>query len=282
MQRSDPHPGSRCQFEGLSPAAGLAGLWSLGLHAMLLGWFLITGGSAPGVPPPGPPIETPIYVTLVAEPSPELDEVQNAPALDLPAPVDAVLLPAAPVPTATAPVADAADMVEAPRPSPVAQTIRKPRPRLVTVHPPARPPRPTPPRSAPKPRLEAPPTAWVMATAPALDTRGAVARKVSTGSGTAGLIDHPATYPDYLSNPAPEYPRSELRRGRESVVVLTVRVSAQGRAEKIAVTGSSGSPAFDEAAVRAVRRWRFVPATRSGNPVAGWVKVPIRFTLTRR
>lgn len=282
MRRSDPHPGIHCQFERRSPAAGLAWLWSLGLHAVLLGWFLITGGSTPGAPAPGPSIETPIYVTLVADPAPTPEEAQTPPAPVLPEPVEADLLPADPVPTVTAPVEAPADMVEAPEPPPAVESAREPRPRLMVVHPPARPPRPAPPQPTPKPRLVAQPTARAAATSPAFDTGGAVTRKVSAGSGTAGLIERPATYPDYLSNPAPEYPRSELRRGRESVVMLTVRVSAQGRAEKIAVTGSAGIPAFDEAAVRAVRRWRFVPAMRAGNPVTGWVKVPIRFTLTRR
>lgn len=260
----------------------MVGLWSLGLHAVLLGWFLITGGSAPGALPPGPPIEIPIYVTLVADPSPAPVEAQSPPAPDLPEPVEADLIPADSVPTMTDPVEPVADMVEAPQPPPAVQTAREPRPRLMAVHPPARPHRPAPSRPAAKPRLEAQSTARAVVTSPALDTHETVTRKINAGRGTPGLIDHPATYPDYLSNPAPEYPRSELRRGRESAVVLSVRVSAQGRAERIAVTGSSGIPAFDQAAVRAVRRWRFVPATRAGNPVAGWVKVPIRFTLTRR
>jgi TonB family protein len=41
----------------------------------------------------------------------------------------------------------------------------------------------------------------------------------------------------------------------------------------------SGARELDRAAVEAVRRWRFAPATRGGQPVEGSVQVPITFNL---
>ena len=41
----------------------------------------------------------------------------------------------------------------------------------------------------------------------------------------------------------------------------------------------SGSRLLDQEAMRAVRGWKFRPATQNGRPAAGWVIVPIDFRL---
>jgi protein TonB len=64
------------------------------------------------------------------------------------------------------------------------------------------------------------------------------------------------------------------------VVVLNARVSATGACLSIAVLRSSGHPELDEAAVEAVRNWRFSPALREGAPVEVELEIPIRFRLT--
>jgi len=84
---------------------------------------------------------------------------------------------------------------------------------------------------------------------------------------------------DYLRNPAPEYPRMSRQRKEEGEVYLRVLVSAEGTAKQVQLRDSSGYSALDKAAQDAVARWRFVPATRAGQPVDGWVVVPIRFRL---
>ena len=38
-------------------------------------------------------------------------------------------------------------------------------------------------------------------------------------------------------------------------------------------------PELDEAAMAAVRRWRFKPGTKNGVPVATWVAIPVRFSI---
>ncbi len=83
----------------------------------------------------------------------------------------------------------------------------------------------------------------------------------------------------YLRNPPPAYPALSRRRGEKGTVVLRVHVSRQGAAEEVQVRTSSGSAALDEAALEAVRQWRFVPARQGGEPVAAWVLVPIVFKL---
>ncbi len=83
----------------------------------------------------------------------------------------------------------------------------------------------------------------------------------------------------YLHNPAPQYPALSRRMGEEGTVLLHVLVSAQGSAGEVALKSSSGYERLDEAAVKAVRGWRFVPADAGGQMVASWVDVPVSFHL---
>lgn len=84
---------------------------------------------------------------------------------------------------------------------------------------------------------------------------------------------------DYLHNPAPAYPAMSRRNGEEGRVQLSVRVSAQGRAEQVEVRHSSGHPRLDDVAASTVRQWRFVPARRGDEPISATVLVPIVFRL---
>lgn len=78
--------------------------------------------------------------------------------------------------------------------------------------------------------------------------------------------------------PAPRYPRRALRRGEAGTVRVRVEVGADGRPAQVTVAQASGSRELDRAAVEAVRRWRFHPARRDGQPVSGTVIVPISFS----
>ncbi len=83
----------------------------------------------------------------------------------------------------------------------------------------------------------------------------------------------------YLNNPRPAYPSIARKLGLEGVVVLRVQVNAAGAPEQVAVTKTSGVSVLDDAALKAVRGWTFVPARRGDTPVAHPVDVPIRFQL---
>lgn len=114
---------------------------------------------------------------------------------------------------------------------------------------------------APRPVASAPLPASVPAPAPAAPVASA---------------DMPARP---LSTPAPRYPREAQRRGVAGTVLLRVHVRASGDAGAIDLVQGSGSRELDRAAVDAVRRWRFAPATRNGQPVESAVQVPIAFNL---
>lgn len=77
--------------------------------------------------------------------------------------------------------------------------------------------------------------------------------------------------------PAPRYPSASLRRGETGTVIVRATVGIDGRTRRTDVARSSGSRRLDRAAEDAVRRWRFQPALRDGQPVEADVNVPIEF-----
>ncbi|MBI4831224.1 MAG: energy transducer TonB [Candidatus Lindowbacteria bacterium] len=90
------------------------------------------------------------------------------------------------------------------------------------------------------------------------------------------LTAHP---PAYMSNPKPEYPRDARRNGQEGTVVLLVEVLPNGNVREISIDKSSGFELLDSAAIKAVRKWRFVPAKNGTSSTSAWVKIPVEFSL---
>ncbi len=83
----------------------------------------------------------------------------------------------------------------------------------------------------------------------------------------------------YLQNPSPAYPSMSKRLREEGAVALLVRVSVEGEALSVEVARSSGFSRLDDAARRAVRRWKFKPSRRGDEAVEGIALVPITFSL---
>lgn len=83
----------------------------------------------------------------------------------------------------------------------------------------------------------------------------------------------------HFSNRKPVYPAVARRRGMEGRVLLVVEVGQDGRVCDVVIKKSSGFELLDKAAFKAVRKWRFSPATRGGRPVKARLEVPIRFSL---
>lgn len=97
------------------------------------------------------------------------------------------------------------------------------------------------------------------------------------------VVDEPIEPPkfgvSYLNNPAPDYPPTSRRLGEEGRVLMKVLVSAEGAAEEVTVTKSSGSERLDNAAIQAVKRWRFIPAKKNNQALSAYVIVPVKFSL---
>lgn len=128
------------------------------------------------------------------------------------------------------------------------------------------------PEPAPTPAVAAPHAAAASETA-----------RPATESRPAPQVEAPVAPPRfdaaYLDNPRPPYPAVARRMGEEGKTVLRVFVSADGLPERIELSQSAGSPRLDEAALAAVKRWRFVPARQGEHAVAAWVLVPLVFKL---
>lgn len=94
-------------------------------------------------------------------------------------------------------------------------------------------------------------------------------------------IEPPKFGVSYLNNPAPDYPALSRRQGEEGRVLMKVLVSAEGAAEDVQIEQSSGSDRLDNAAVSAVKRWRFIPAKKNNQQLSAYVLVPMKFSLDR-
>jgi periplasmic protein TonB len=82
--------------------------------------------------------------------------------------------------------------------------------------------------------------------------------------------------PRVVYQPAPIYPPELARKKMEGTVYLLFVVDKNGRATQLKVQKST-HPAFNEAALRAVKQWKFEPGKRKGQPVQFRMRVPITF-----
>lgn len=99
----------------------------------------------------------------------------------------------------------------------------------------------------------------------------------TTFHSTAGALTE--AKPNYLKNPAPVYPREARQNGWEGLVVIHVVVDKSGHPSTVAIKRSSGYTVLDEAALKAVKSWRFYPAFLGEIPVEASVHIPVRFEL---
>jgi periplasmic protein TonB len=195
----------------------------------------------------------------------QLDSVRSAVIAAVPITVS-LIAPPKPVETSPKPIPPKLQRpVQRPKPAPLPPVITAaPEARTELVAAPAPPPAPLSPIEAP-----------VLAAAAA---EPVAAPSAAVAPPPAPLVP-PSFNAAYLNNPAPAYPALSRRMGEEGRVVLRVHVSADGMPKQVELKTSSTHPRLDEAALDAVRRWRFVPARRGNSPVAAWVLVPISFSL---
>ncbi len=85
--------------------------------------------------------------------------------------------------------------------------------------------------------------------------------------------------PRPLARVRPLYPFRARERGTEGFVRLAFVVRADGPVGKADVVRAEPEGVFDRAALAAIRRWRFDPGTKDGNPVAARVRLTMRFQI---
>ena len=87
------------------------------------------------------------------------------------------------------------------------------------------------------------------------------------------------TPPRLRAQVAAPYPPAALAAGQSGTVVLELDVDEQGAVSQVKVRTGAGH-GFDEAAVAAVRQFRFTPALNDGSPVPAHVTYAYQFVLT--
>jgi protein TonB len=76
---------------------------------------------------------------------------------------------------------------------------------------------------------------------------------------------------------APDFPESARRKGLTGWVEVVFTVTPKGTVADAEVRSSSPEEVFDDAAVKAVKQWRFEPATKDGQPVATRTMIRLKF-----
>lgn len=96
--------------------------------------------------------------------------------------------------------------------------------------------------------------------------------------GTVGPV------PDRASRQAspPRYPEAALEQGISGKLVLLVDIDSRGRPTAVEVETAEPAGVFDQAAMDAVRNWKFEPAIENGRPAASRIRVPIHFEADGR
>jgi protein TonB len=175
------------------------------------------------------------------------------------------------------------DPAAAPRESaPLPAAPESPMPAAVEPIPPPvfEPPSPSKPRqrsAAPRQRAASPPSPPTASVAP--ESSGPVSPAVPAAMPPARAEALPSHGIRPIEQPAPPYPGAARRQGIEGDVILRLSVDEAGKLISVAVAQGSGHRALDEAAIAAVKLWRFEPAVADGRPVAAIAELPVRFRL---
>jgi protein TonB len=90
------------------------------------------------------------------------------------------------------------------------------------------------------------------------------------------------SFPYLLSEPEPiPYPRWAVDQGWQGKVVIAVEILLDGTVGRTQIMQSTGYSLLDETADKALKTWRFHPATKDGQPVLQCFEIPIRFRISK-
>ncbi len=106
---------------------------------------------------------------------------------------------------------------------------------------------------------------------------GGKAQSAGSSNGTADA-DYKS---EGLRNAQPRYPIYARKMHQEGVVIVTAEVLTDGSATDVRMAASSGIKLLDEAALEAVKQWRFIPAKKDGVPYVQRLRIPVTFSLNK-
>jgi TonB family protein len=79
----------------------------------------------------------------------------------------------------------------------------------------------------------------------------------------------------------PNYPQAALERGTEGWVDLIFTVRTDGSIADVSVTAAEPAGIFEQAAMAAVRRWRYEPVRKEGRAVEQRARLRLRFSIEK-
>lgn len=225
---------------------GTALAFSLGMHALLLGGFLLLARD----------------VTTSTERVYRVALAELAPTPSQPAPAQAAPEPPAPPPQPP----------EEPQPQPKEAVQEVPKPL----------PKPDVKKISPKKREKAAPKAKPAPTPlPRPAVSSAPAGPVPRNVGGLSAYDNDALdqRPSITRRVAPEYPTKARRMNVQGTVTVQLVVDTAGKPRNCVVVKATPGGYFEEAALDAARSMRFVPGKLKGQPVNTLVQLPFAFRL---
>ena len=97
-------------------------------------------------------------------------------------------------------------------------------------------------------------------------------------------VDKPGMSPEIaeeslLHRVEPDYPEEALRQRIQGAVVLDVRADRDGSIQEVKLL--RGEPLLADAAIAAVKQWRFKPLVVKGQPVEMRTNITLNFRLPR-
>lgn len=102
---------------------------------------------------------------------------------------------------------------------------------------------------------------------------------------TTSGIDEAPTFvayedpPEPISMVKPKYPELAQEAQIEGRVILNVLIDENGDVKKAIIIKGVPNTGLDEAAIEAVKQWKYKPALQRGKPVKVWVAQTIKFEL---
>ena len=77
----------------------------------------------------------------------------------------------------------------------------------------------------------------------------------------------------------PKYPEIAQEAGIEGTVIVQVFVDKKGRVKETIILKGIPNTGLDEAAIKAIRKTRFLPAKQRERAVGVWISIPVNFRL---
>jgi len=80
---------------------------------------------------------------------------------------------------------------------------------------------------------------------------------------------------------SPEFPSAARERALSGWVDVQFKVLTDGSVSDISVIGANPAGAFEQSATDAVRKWKYRPILRDGQPINQRARVRVRFALVK-